>query len=107
LADALAAGRVAGAGIDVWNVEPPPLDHKLLTFDNVIATYHTAGVTADSRYAMAQWNAEQLVQIFRGERPPRLINPEAWPKFAQRFERAFGFRPVASASSPMIAGPAH
>jgi D-3-phosphoglycerate dehydrogenase / 2-oxoglutarate reductase len=107
LADALAAGRVAGAGIDVWNVEPPPLDHKLLTFDNVIATYHTAGVTVDSRYAMAQWNAQQLVQIFRGERPPRLINPEAWSKFAQRFERAFGFRPVPSASSPMIAGPAH
>jgi D-3-phosphoglycerate dehydrogenase / 2-oxoglutarate reductase len=107
LADALTAGQVAGAGIDVWNVEPPPLDHRLLTFDNVIATYHTAGVTVDSRYTMAQWNAEQVVQIFRGERPPRLINPEAWPKFAQRFERAFGFRPIPSASSPMIAGPAH
>jgi D-3-phosphoglycerate dehydrogenase / 2-oxoglutarate reductase len=96
LAAALAAGRIAGAGVDVWDVEPPPLDHQLLTFDNVIATYHTAGVTVDSRHAMAQWNAEQLVQIFRGERPPRLINPQAWTKFAQRFERAFGFRPVSS-----------
>jgi D-3-phosphoglycerate dehydrogenase len=102
LADALAAGRIAGAGVDVWNVEPPPLDHRLLSFDNVIATYHTAGVTVDSRHAMAQWNAEQLVQIFRGERPPRLINPEAWPKFCQRFERVFGFRPAAS--PPIIAG---
>ncbi len=100
LADALAAGRIAGAGVDVWNVEPPPLDHRLLRFDNVIATYHTAGVTVDSRHAMAQWNAEQLVQIFRGERPPRLVNPAAWPKFCQRFERAFGFRP---ASAPSIA----
>lgn len=100
LADALAGGRIAGAGVDVWNVEPPPLDHRLLRFDNVIATYHTAGVTVDSRHAMAQWNAEQLVQIFRGERPPRLINPEAWPKFCHRFERAFGFRP---ASAPPIA----
>jgi D-3-phosphoglycerate dehydrogenase len=105
LAEALAAGQIAGAGVDVWNVEPPPLDHKLLTFDNVIATYHTAGVTVDSRHAMAQWNAEQLVQIFRGERPPRLINPEAWTRFAQRFERAFGVRP--SSSPPMIAGSAH
>jgi D-3-phosphoglycerate dehydrogenase / 2-oxoglutarate reductase len=105
LAEALAAGQIAGAGVDVWNVEPPPLDHKLLTFDNVIATYHTAGVTVDSRHAMAQWNAEQLVQIFRGERPPRLINPEAWARFAQRFERAFGVRP--SSSPPMIAGSAH
>jgi D-3-phosphoglycerate dehydrogenase / 2-oxoglutarate reductase len=105
LAEALAAGQIAGAGVDVWNVEPPPLDHKLLTFDNVIATYHTAGVTVDSRHAMAQWNAEQLVQIFRGERPPRLINPEAWTRFARRFERAFGVRP--SSSPPMIAGSAH
>jgi D-3-phosphoglycerate dehydrogenase len=105
LAVALAAGQIAGAGIDVWNAEPPPLDHKLLTFDNVIATYHTVGVTVDSRYAMAQWNAEQLVQIFRGERPPRLINPEAWTKFAQRFERAFRVRPFSS--PPMIAGSAH
>jgi D-3-phosphoglycerate dehydrogenase len=64
-------------------------------------------VTVDSRHAMAQWNAEQLVQIFRGERPSRLINPEAWPKFAQRFERAFGFRPAASDGSPIMAGPAH
>jgi D-3-phosphoglycerate dehydrogenase len=107
LADALASGQIAGAGIDVWNVEPPPLDHKLLTFDNVIATYHTAGVTVDSRHAMAQWNAAQLAQIFRGERPPRMVNPEVWTKFAQRFERAFGFRPDQSASPPMIAGSAH
>jgi D-3-phosphoglycerate dehydrogenase len=105
LADALAAGQLAGAGIDVWNVEPPPLDHRLLSFANVIATYHTAGVTVDSRHAMAQWNAEQLVQIFRGERPPRVINPEAWVKFAQRFERAFGFRP--SSSSSVITGIVH
>jgi D-3-phosphoglycerate dehydrogenase len=107
LAEALAAGQIAGAGIDVWNVEPPPLDHKLLRFDNVIATYHTAGVTVDSRHAMAQWNAEQLVQIFRGERPARLINPEAWGKYAQRFERAFGVRPAAVEAVPMAAGPAH
>ncbi len=96
LADALTAGQIAGAGIDVWAVEPPPLDHKLLTFENVIATYHTAGVTVDSRHAMAQWNAEQLIQIFKGDLPPRLINPEAWTKFSQRFERAFGFRPAPS-----------
>jgi D-3-phosphoglycerate dehydrogenase len=94
LADTLAAGQIAGAGVDVWGVEPPPLDHRLLSFDNVIATYHTAGVTVDSRHAMAYWNAEQLVQIFQGQRPPRLINPEAWPKFCQRFAKAFGSQPV-------------
>jgi D-3-phosphoglycerate dehydrogenase len=56
---------------------------------------------------MAQWNAEQLVQIFKGERPPRLINPEAWGKYSQRFERTFGFRPASASFSPMIAGSTH
>ena len=94
LADALAEGRIAGAGVDVWVVEPPPLEHRLLSFDNVIATYHTAGVTMDSRYNMAHWNAQQIVQIFNGERPPRLINPDAWDRFLHRFTRIFGFQPA-------------
>lgn len=94
LAAALETRQIAGAGVDVWTVEPPSLDHPLLTFDNVIATYHTAGVTVDSRHAMAQWNAEQIIQIFQGKYPPRLVNPEAWEAFAQRFAQAFGFRPT-------------
>ena len=94
LAAALETKQIAGAGVDVWVVEPPPLDHPLLTYDNVIATYHTAGVTVDSRHAMAEWNAAQLVQIFQGKRPPRLVNPEAWEAFVPRFAQAFGFQPT-------------
>ncbi len=86
---ALKSGHIAGAGIDVWMDEPPALDHPLLKLDNVIATYHTAGVTHDSRHNMADWNADQVAGILRGERPPRLINPEAWAKFAQHYERVF------------------
>jgi len=93
LVAALKSGHTAGAGVDVWVDEPPPLTHPLLEFDNVIATYHTAGVTHDSRINMADWNAEQVAGILRGERPPRLINPEAWRLYVQRFERVFGFRP--------------
>ena len=93
LAEAVKSGHIAGAGVDVWNDEPPPLSHPLLALDNVIATFHTAGITQDSRENMRNWNAEQVAGIFRGERPPRLVNPEAWPKFAQRFERIFGFAP--------------
>ncbi|HEX9685033.1 MAG TPA: hydroxyacid dehydrogenase [Burkholderiales bacterium] len=93
LAAALKSGHLAGAGVDVWIDEPPPLSHALLAVDNVIATYHTAGITQDSRENMRNWNAQQVADILRGERPPRLVNPEAWPKFAQRFERIFGFRP--------------
>lgn len=36
----------------------------------MIATYHTAGVTVDARGAMAEWNAERLVDIFAGKSPP-------------------------------------
>ena len=93
LVAALKSGHIAGAGVDVWIDEPPPLSHPLLAFDNVIATYHTAGVTHDSRRNMAEWNAAQVAGILRGERPPRLINPDAWGLYAQRFERIFGFRP--------------
>jgi D-3-phosphoglycerate dehydrogenase len=93
LTEALEHGTIAGAGVDVWVVEPPPLEHRLLAFDNVIVTYHTAGVTTDSRHNMAHWNAEQLVQLFQGKRPSRLINPAAWEKFATRFAQAFGFPP--------------
>jgi D-3-phosphoglycerate dehydrogenase / 2-oxoglutarate reductase len=93
LAATLRSGHIAGAGVDVWIEEPPPLSHPLLAFENVIATFHTAGVTHDSRHNMADWNAQQVAGILRGERPPRLINPDAWERYAQRFERIFGSRP--------------
>ena len=93
LAKALESKHIAGAGVDVWIEEPPPLSHPLLAFDNLIATYHTAGITHDSRNNMANWNAQQVAGILRGERPPRLINPDAWGRYGERFERVFGFRP--------------
>lgn len=95
LAAALKSGHISAAGIDTWVDEPPPKDHPLLAMKNVIATNHTAGITHDSRNNMANWNADQVAQILRGERPPRLINPDAWSGFCQRFERVFGFQPKA------------
>lgn len=90
LQDALASGHLGGAGIDVWDQEPPPLDHPLLKRRDVVATYHTAGVTHEARRNMALFAAEQIVGILKGGRPPRLINPEAWPRYAQRFEAILG-----------------
>jgi D-3-phosphoglycerate dehydrogenase len=90
---ALKSGQLAGAGVDVWNEEPPPASHPLLALPNVIATHHTAGITHDSRENMRSWNAQQVVGILRGERPPRLVNPDAWPRFAKRFEKIFGLSP--------------
>jgi D-3-phosphoglycerate dehydrogenase len=87
LADALESGHLAGAGLDVWQPEPPPLDHPLLALPNVIATYHTAGVTHEARRNIAVMGSEQIVQALSGEKPPRLVNPEVWPAFRARFEK--------------------
>jgi D-3-phosphoglycerate dehydrogenase len=92
LLDALTSGHLYGAGLDVWEKEPPPLDHPLLKQRNVVATYHTAGVTYEARRNMATFAAEQIVGILKGGRPPRLINPEVWPAYAKRFEAVMGSR---------------
>jgi D-3-phosphoglycerate dehydrogenase len=99
LTDALARGHLAGAGLDVWHPEPPPLDHPLLAMDNVVATYHTAGVTHEARRNVASMGATQIIGVLNGERPPRLINPEVWPAYATRFERIFGKPPSGKGSA--------
>jgi D-3-phosphoglycerate dehydrogenase len=93
LARALESGHLVGAGLDVWEPEPPPLDHPLLKLPNVFATYHTAGVTHEARRNIATMGSEQIVGLLRGSRPPRLVNPEAWPAFEQRFAKRRENRP--------------
>jgi D-3-phosphoglycerate dehydrogenase / 2-oxoglutarate reductase len=93
LEDALRHRRIAGAGLDVWAKEPPPPDHPLLQFDNVLASPHTAGVTREARINMGKIAAEQILDALDGKRPPRIINPEVWPAYVRRFERSFGFTP--------------
>jgi D-3-phosphoglycerate dehydrogenase / 2-oxoglutarate reductase len=93
LAEALRTKRIAGAGVDVWDKEPPPSEHPLLRFDNVIASPHTAGVTHEARANMGRIAAEQLIMTLDGKRPPRIVNPQVWPAYAERFARTFGIRP--------------
>ena len=94
LADALRNKLIAGAGLDVWAKEPPPADHPLLQFDNVLASPHTAGVTKEARENMGKIAAEQVLGALDGLRPPRIINPEVWPRYVERFQRTFGFAPA-------------
>jgi D-3-phosphoglycerate dehydrogenase len=94
LADALRNKLIAGAGLDVWAKEPPPADHPLLQFDNVLASPHTAGVTKEARENMGRIAAEQVLGALDGKRPPRVVNPEVWPRYVERFERTFGFKPA-------------
>ena len=93
LAAALTAGQVAGAGLDVWEEEPPPSDHPLMRFDNVLVSPHTAGITRQSRHNIAKIAAEQMLDILDGKKPSRLLNPEVWPVYRERFSAILGFRP--------------
>jgi D-3-phosphoglycerate dehydrogenase len=93
LAEALKTGQVAGAGLDVWEDEPPPADHPLLRFDNVVASPHNAGITRQSRHNIARIAAEQLIGMLDGQRPLRLLNPEVWSVYRQRFAQILGLQP--------------
>ena len=94
LVEALNERRIAGAGLDVFLQEPPPPDHPLLAFDNVIASPHIAGMTVETMVEMCEATALQWLTIFDGGVPPRLVNPEVWPRYAERFSELLGFRPA-------------
>ena len=94
LAEALRQKKIAGAGIDVFLEEPPPTDHPLMAFDNVVVTPHHAGATHETLENMSRATAEQWIDILDGKVPPRLINPEAWPKYSQRFAAVLGSKPA-------------
>lgn len=96
LADALRTGKIDGAGVDVFEDEPPGPGHPLMQFQNVLMTPHAAGITDVCNYNMAKWGAEQWIEVLSGRRPPRLVNPAVWPKYVARYERIFGKVPDAA-----------
>ena len=70
---AMKTGHLFAAGLDVWEVEPPPKDHPLLTLPNVIATPHVAGNTFETQERSALWVAQQAVDFLQGK-PPKQEN---------------------------------
>src|SRR3954463_2027650 len=93
LAEALRNKVIAGAGLDVFDKEPPPPDHPLLQFDNVMVSPHTAGVTHEARKNMGKIAAEQILDALDGKPVARILNPEVWPRYAARFKETFGVSP--------------
>src|SRR5690606_38274512 len=67
LVEALRSGRLAGAGIDVFPVEPPPPGHPLLTLPNVILSPHLGGSTRQSLDFNARTVSEQVLKALNGE----------------------------------------
>lgn len=77
LVRALREGRLAGAGLDVFEDEPR-VHTGLLGLEQVILTPHVGSASRATRLAMATRAAENCVAALRGRRPLDLVNPDAW-----------------------------
>ena len=78
LIDALDAGQIAGAGLDVFEEEPTPNNNKLFNRDNVVVTPHMAGTTIDTSYRRIAFAYENIQRVSRGEDPLALINSDLY-----------------------------
>jgi glyoxylate reductase len=76
LAEALRAGQLGAAGLDVFEREPE-VHPALLELDNVTIVPHLGTATLETRVAMGMMAAENLLAALEGRRPPNLLNPEA------------------------------
>jgi phosphoglycerate dehydrogenase-like enzyme len=82
LVEALKSGRLAGAGLDVFEEEPTTRTHPLCQLSNVVLTPHAAGGDVESRDAMAMSAARTIVALRRGEWPAEaIVNPEVRQNF--------------------------
>ena len=76
---ALQDGHLAGAGIDVFDPEPPAGDNPLLAMNNVVCTPHVASFTDRGQGGMRTGIVDQILQLIQNERPPFIVNAQAWP----------------------------
>ena len=75
LVSALRKGKIAGAGLDVYEKEPR-LNPGLAKLENVVLLPHIGSATEDTRGQMAVVAAKNAITMLRGERPPNIVNPE-------------------------------
>ena len=79
LVTALADGKLAGAGLDVFEQEPLAADHALTRLSNVVLTPHLAGSTVQALEETARQCAQGIIAVLTGERPVNVRNPEVYP----------------------------
>jgi D-3-phosphoglycerate dehydrogenase len=73
LHDALTSGKIAGAALDVFDQEPPPLDHPLFALDNVILSPHNAGLSKEAAIRMAISTARNALAGIDGKLDPSMV----------------------------------
>jgi len=79
LVEALRAGTIAGAAIDVYEKEPPQQDHPLMGMDNVLLTPHNASQTRECMIRMALHAAQGIDEVLAGKHPTWPVNdPAKW-----------------------------
>ncbi len=74
LLDALQSGKVAGAGLDVFDPEPPDVNQALLQDERIVATPHAAFVSEESLIELRRRVARQIVDVLEGRNPPHIVN---------------------------------
>jgi glyoxylate reductase len=77
LIEALTAGRIAGAGLDVYANEPR-IDLRLLGCPRLVLAPHIGSATTEARTQMAQLCADAVIAVLSGRRPPNLVNHDVW-----------------------------
>jgi glyoxylate reductase len=80
LYEALKEKRILGAGLDVTEPEPLPLDSLLLKLDNIVITPHIASASKTTRDKMSLMAAQNLIAGLKGERLPNCVNPDIYTK---------------------------
>ena len=89
LVAALRDRRIAGAGLDVFDVEPLPAGDPLIGLDNVILTPHWSASTSDVWRATGTAMAEGMLKAAHGEPPDNIVNPQVFdqPAFREKLSR--------------------
>jgi glyoxylate reductase len=78
LCEALKEKRIFGAGLDVTDPEPLPIDSPLLTLDNIVIVPHIASASTTTREKMSGMAAQNLIAGLKGERLPNCVNPQVY-----------------------------
>jgi phosphoglycerate dehydrogenase-like enzyme len=82
---ALTKGYLAGAGLDVFEVEPVKMDNPLLKLDNVIVTGHSSFYSDQMWAEQSRIPAQEVARIMAGEWPKGWLNPEVEKKYIARW----------------------